>query len=214
MVIEVPPSIDPDELLDRLQLSAIRTTIVVNGGTSEYPDDQAREIANALRAAVAELANWPAPAILTGGTDAGIFHLLGQVVGDLAFAGPVVGIVPAGKVDVDQRDDPDGETVESHHTHVVVVQGGEWGDETPVMLALCDALRRRGPVAVVVAGGGDNARREVDGHEAAGRRLLVLVGTGRLSDELAAEDPSGREVIEVADGERLARRLRSIFTIR
>ena len=229
MVIQVPPSSDPDELLDRLELSAIRTTLVINGGTSKYTGGQAQEIANALRAAVSELANWPAPAILSGGTDAGIFHLLGEVVEERAFPGPVIGVVPAGKVrpvdeddgdgddgdgDVGDGDDGDADRVEPHHTHVVAVEGGEWGIETPVMLGLSDALRRRGPVAVIVGGGGDNARREVAGHEAAGRRLLVLEGTGRLSDELAAEDGSGREVIYVADGERLTRRLRSIFEVR
>ncbi len=79
--------------------------------------------------------------IISGGTQAGLFSLLGDVVAELRFAGPVIGVVPAGKINR-----PNGTPLERHHSHVLLVDGATWGDETPTMLALCRELDRRGPV--------------------------------------------------------------------
>lgn len=164
--------------------------------------------------AVAELAKWPGPAVLTGGTDAGVFALLGNAVGELGFAGPVVGVVPAGKVDADGEGVAHRRLVEPHHTHVVAVDGDNWGDETPVMTSLSEAFARRGAVAVVVAGGGDVAEREVAGHTSAKRPVIVLRGTGRLADQLASEDVATLHVIDVRDLDGLAVCLRTVFARR
>ena len=46
-----------------------------------------------LRAVVSDLAELAGPVIISGGTDAGVFALLGDVVHELAFSGPVIGVV-------------------------------------------------------------------------------------------------------------------------
>lgn len=216
VVVNVASTIDPEELLERMQLGSVRSTLIVNGGTTDFPAEQRQDIGRAMRTAVAALARWPVPALLTGGTDAGLFSLLGVAVAELAFSGPVIGVVPAGKVDADSDGVAGRKPVEPHHTHIAAVDGGHWGDETPVMMGLADAFGRRGPVAVVLAGGGDNAEREVEGHVAAGRHAIVLKGTGRLSDELASTAVAPRELIllDIEDRDGLDRCLQSIFSQR
>ena len=151
---------------------------------------------------VSELSGRPGPVIISGGTDAGVFALLGEVVGDLGFPGPVIGVVPAGKID--KRE---GTPLEPHHTDIVMVPGADWGDETSTMLALCRELDRRGPVVVLIAGGGEQTMIEIEGHLADHRSVVVLRGSGRAADQLARREPAPDTVIvvDVADVGRDAR---------
>jgi hypothetical protein len=67
----------------------------------------------------------------------------------------------------------------------MLVQGDDWGDETPTMLALADALSAQAPSVALLAGGGAVARHEVMGDVRAGREVVALGGTGRFAEELA-----------------------------
>ena len=158
---------------------------MINGETSDDPGFPSAAVQRALAAVINELSGLPGPVIISGGTDAGVFALLGEVVADLGFAGPVIGVVPAGKIDK-----PEGTPLEPHHTDIVMVPGDEWGDETPTMLALCRELDRRGPVVALIAGGGEQTMIEIEGHLADRRSVVALRGTGRAADQLAAR-PAG-----------------------
>jgi hypothetical protein len=177
---------DPAEL----DLPTRTTTLVINGETSDDPGFPADEVRLALTAVIGELSRLPGPVIVSGGTDAGVFALLGDVVADLGFPGPVIGVVPAGKIDK-----PEGTPLEPHHTDIVMVPGDDWGDETPTMLALCRELDRRGPVVALIAGGGEQTLIEIDGHLADRRPLLVLAGTGRAADEMTGRMPVAESVM-------------------
>ena len=165
---------------------------MINGETSDDAGFPSAEVSRVLRAVVKELAGCPGPVIVSGGTDAGVFALLGEVVADLGFAGPVIGVVPAGKIDK-----PEGTPLEPHHTDIVMVAGADWGDETPTMLALCRELDRRGPVVALIAGGGEQTLIEIEGHLADHRSVVALHGTGRAADQLAAR-PAGEGLIVAA----------------
>ena len=171
--------------LAELDLPTRTTTLVVNGETSDDPGFPSAEVRSALAVVISELSGRPGPVIISGGTDAGVFALLGDVVADLGFTGPVIGVVPAGKID-----GPDGAALEPHHTDIVMVPGDEWGDETSTMLALCRKLDRRGPVLALIAGGGEQTMIEVEGHLADHRSVVVLRGSGRAADQLSAR-PAG-----------------------
>ena len=147
----------------------------------------------ALAAVISDLSGRPGPVIISGGTDAGVFALLGDVVADLGFTGPVIGVVPAGKIE-----GPEGTPLEPHHTDIVMVPGDEWGDETSTMLALCRELDQRGPVVVLIAGGGDQTMIEIEGHLADRRSVVALRGTGRAADQMAAR-PAGVRLTVAGD---------------
>jgi hypothetical protein len=193
-VAAAPGSVD--HLLDQLDLPPRTTTLVINGGTSDDRDFPVDSITAALRTVIVELRLHEGPVIISGGTDAGLFGLLGDVVGELGLDGPMIGVVPAGKISR-----PNGTPLEAHHSHVLMVDGAAWGDETPTMLALCRELARRGPVVALVAGGGAHTLIEIDGHRVDHRPVIILTGTGRLADDLARQipRPAGLIFVEVSD---------------
>lgn len=178
--------------LAELDLPPRTTTLVINGETSDESGFPSAKVRAALAVVIGELSGRPGPVIISGGTDAGVFALLGEVVGDLDFAGSVIGVVPAGKIDK-----LGGTPLEPHHTDIVMVTGDNWGDETPTMLALCRELDRRGPVVALIAGGGEQTMIEIEGHLADGRAVVALRGTGRAADQMAAQPAA--ELLRVAE---------------
>ena len=194
-VVEAPPALGGEELLQRLELPAPRGTVVVNGSTTELRPELAAPLGEVI-AAVADLAVANGLTVLTGATDAGIFSILGSAMD--GRSAPLVGVAPAGLV-VRPGEQPSAdetaarERLEPHHSHFVLVDGKAWGDETAALLALADALGARAPSVAVLCGGGTGARAEVQGHCRARRPVVVIAGSGRFADELVAAvaEPEG-----------------------
>jgi hypothetical protein len=183
-----------DELVAALGLPPPRGLLVLNGSTTPLdhsPHAQRKDFARGLAAFVAV----ETLTVVTGGTAAGMFALLGEAVGEPTA--PLVGVAPAGAVtwygapprpspEPEPPEPEDAVALEPHHTHFVLVQGQQWGDETPAMLALAGALGRSGGSVAMLYGGGAISRRETLGHVRAGRPVCVIEGSGRLADELVA----------------------------
>lgn len=165
IVVEVRPDAGGDEVVAALGLPAPRATVVLNGTTGDCHPRLAGVLGELAAAARRERLT-----VLTGGTDAGIFHVFGAAMG--APTAPLVGVAPSNHA---------GVALEPHHTHVALVEGDAWGDETPVLLALAAALA---PAVAVICGGGPVTRREVDGHLRAGRPVLAVAGSGGVADQL------------------------------
>ena len=165
IVVEVRPDAGGEALVAALDLPAPRATVILNGTTAERDLRLAGVLGDLAAAARAERLT-----VLTGGTDAGIFALFGAAIGEPTA--PLVGVAPLHR---------DGVPLEPHHTHAVLVQGDAWGVETPVLLALAEALA---PAAAVICGGGAVTLTEVDGHLRAGRPVLAVAGSGGVADEL------------------------------
>jgi TRPM family ion channel len=191
-----------------LALPHPRGVVVLNGGTTELPADLIAALRDTLGNGIARVAVEERLTVVTGGTDAGIFSLFGQAL-DNERTAPCIGVAPAarvswpGRASPTNRGLPDEELValEPHHSHFLLVTGDEWGAETEAMLSLADALSADCASLAVLAGGGAGARREILGHVRAGRRVIVLAGTGRFADELAgvvaggpASDPATAEI--------------------
>ena len=174
-----------------LGLARPRGVIVLNGGTADLPAERTGALGRRLQV-LADIAVEERLTVVTGGTDAGVFALFGQALGDAATA-PCVGVVPDLRVTWLGREcratRPGGEPpvpLEPHHTHFLLVAGAEWGVETGVMLALAGALSAGSASLAVLVGGGKGARREVIGHVQAERKVVVLAESGRLADELTS----------------------------
>jgi hypothetical protein len=182
-VVDASPDVDGDELLAALGLPPPQATLVLNGSTAHLDSGVAGDLVavfgdDGLAGAVSR----QRLTTVTGGTDAGIFSILGRALADRTA--PLIGVAPRALVS-----GPGGSgrvPLEPHHTHFVLVDGDEWGDETPALLALSRALSRSGPSVAVICGGGPVTRNEVLGHVRDGRPLIVLGGSGRLADDLAA----------------------------
>jgi hypothetical protein len=209
IAVAAPADVPGEEAVVALALPRPHGVIVLNGGTTELPAELAATLRDTLGKGIARVAVEERLTVVTGGTDAGIFSLFGQALGDDRTA-PCIGVVPAGRVTWPERASPadrgpeDEELVplEPHHSHFLLVAGDEWGAETEAMLSLADALGADCASLAVLAGGGAGSRREILGHVRAGRPVIILAGTGRLADELAdviaGGSPSDPETAELA----------------
>jgi hypothetical protein len=175
------------EVIRALDVPAPRAVLVLNGGTSGFSPDVEARLAPLLAGGVAQVATEERLTTITGATDAGVFRLLGEGLEHRAL-GVCIGVAPAELVTWPGRDSvPDhAASLEPHHSHFVLVDGREWGDELPTMMRLAALLGARVPSIAVVAGGGEVATREFVAHAQAGREVIVLGGSGGLADEVAA----------------------------
>ncbi|GAA4030301.1 hypothetical protein GCM10022409_13180 [Hymenobacter glaciei] len=142
---------------------------------------------------VARVAREAEAILLDGGTQAGVMALLGEAVARQGNHSALVGVVPAALVA--HPENPAAHApLEPHHSHFVLVEGQEWGNETAMLLALTTALAAAPagqlPVVVLLAGGGSIARNEIVQAVRHHLPVLVLAGTGGLADELAAAWPT------------------------
>ena len=201
------PTVTGEEAAAALELPRPRALVVLNGGTTTVSPAVHASLHGLLGEGLARVAIDERLTVVTGGTDAGIFALFGEALGDERTA-PCVGVAPAGHVrwvgcerpSGGARGDEDLVPLEPHHSHFVLVEGDEWGVETEAMLALSQALSRDCRSLAVLAGGGAGARREVLAHMRAGREIIVLGGTGRYAERLAeAAGGRGEPAAETAE---------------
>jgi hypothetical protein len=134
--------------------------------------------------------------VLDGGTHAGIMAVVGQVRGRSAYPFHLIGVAPAACVEnsgsagdpspTSLAGDPSKAAPEPHHGWLVTTPGTTWGAECPYLMQLASDLANRGPVTILVHGGGQVTRLDVE-HAVAHRfRIVALSGTGRVADALAA----------------------------
>lgn len=128
-------------------------------------------------------------AVVDGGTDAGVMAALGRARRDLGSTVPLVGVAARGTVrvgDGPSGGDDDRAAVEPNHTHLVLVPGQEWGEESPWLSRVATALAGDAPSLTLVVNGGEITYDDIGHSLGAGRPVLVLAGTGRTADAIAS----------------------------
>jgi hypothetical protein len=191
-----------------LKLPQPNALACLNGGTAELSDDLKADLSRLLADGLARVAAEYAITLLTGGTDAGIFSLLGDGLAKWERKAPCIGVTPAAPVTWPGREKGDT-PLEPHHSHFVVVEGKEWGDETRTMYSVAQALGRDCPSIAVFAGGGDVTLREMQANVDHGREMILVAGSGRKTDAvldiLAGSNTSDRALQEIASKGRITR---------
>jgi hypothetical protein len=179
---------DAAAVVAELGLARGRPVLVVVGGASGL-DERSKEGLRSLfgQALVPVAKAWNA-AVVDGGTDSGVMQLLGQAVGAGRVSFPLVGVAPDQKVILPGMRAAPGprRRLERHHTHFVLVPGSSWGDESPWLARVATAIAAGAPSVTVLINGGEIAFRDVANSLAAGRPVLVIKGTGRAADRIAA----------------------------
>jgi SLOG in TRPM, prokaryote len=126
--------------------------------------------------------------VVDGGTDTGVMAIAGRARTAPGAGTSHVGVAAAGTVSLPAEAEP-------HHTHLVVVPGDAWGDESPWLAAVATALAGPLPSVTVLANGGEVTHRDLRESLRAGRPVLVLAGTGRATDEIAGRSAAGRPAL-------------------
>jgi hypothetical protein len=184
--VERPADVAP--ALRELGLAPPRATLVVVGGAGRVAADDLERIRPVLEELVA-LAQRSGAAIVDGGTDAGVMRLLGRARAAAAEASalPLIGVVVEALA-APPGSEPAGEKaeLEPNHSHAVFVPGDSWGDEVPWLALVADALADGAPSVTVLVNGGEIAFDDAEASVDSGRTVLVLEGSGRAADVIAA----------------------------
>ena len=165
--------------------------LVSVGGAGGMTPDQLAVMAKALERIVPALDGWGA-AIVDGGTDSGVMQVMGQLRAAAGARFPLVGVAAEGTVIVPgtilpgTSARPDAAALEPHHTQVILVPGQTWGDESPWLARVATAIADGQPSLTLVVNGGQITYDDIDHSLQAGRPVIILAGTGRTADTIAA----------------------------
>jgi hypothetical protein len=173
--------------LTELGLRGPRPVVVLVGGADRLDDAQMARLRPLFDEGLAPVADALGACVVDGGTDTGVMALMGQARAKLGASFPLIGVAASGTIDEASSPPPrdDASSLEPNHSHVVLVPGSTWGEESPWLTAVASQLAGDSPSVTVVVNGGavtfDDAARSVK----AGRPVLVVAGSGRAADTIA-----------------------------
>lgn len=190
-------------LLTNFDLRDPRPVVVLVGGAGGLEDADLARLRPLFDEGLAPVVEAVGACVIDGGTDAGVMALIGQARAKLGATFPLIGVVASGTIEppANATTTSSAPSLEPNHTHVVLVPGSQWGDESPWLTAIAAELAGDDPSVTVVVNGGevtvDDAIRSVD----AGRPVLVVAGSRRAADTMAGallSDTTDKRVKKVA----------------
>ena len=195
-------------LIEALGISAPKNLILLIGGADELDQKLTSRLTQLFSRGIARAAADAEALIIDGGTQAGIMQIMGQSVADRGRKSNLLGVAPAEKVTYPGGPpvaSNDSATLDPNHSHFVLVDGNEWGSETETLFELAAAFNV--PVLAILVNGGAIAKDELLQSVRRNWPVIVIEGSGRLADEVAAlkeqpsqiEDPVLAEIVEEGD---------------
>lgn len=171
-----------------LGLDPPRPTVTVVGGAGGIDEAGLENLRSLFLSGIVPVLQQYSAAAVDGGTLSGVMRLIGEARAQLGASFPLVGVTAAGTVQLPGRPArPDVDTVlEPHHTHFIIVPGDEWGAESPWIADTTSVLASGRPSVTVLINGGEIAYADVERSVQARRRVVVVAGSGRTADAIAA----------------------------
>lgn len=171
--------------LARLGLPGARPVVVVVGGAAGLDKDRSAVIEPALAEVLRPVVTGRRAIVLDGGTDSGVMRLMGRLRVAERPAFPLLGVAAEGTVTL-PGEAGDGAALNADHSHFLLVPGDQWGDEAAWIAQAATALAGPAPSVTLLINGGQLAYADVRHSLAERRPVLVLSGTGRTADRIAA----------------------------
>ncbi len=187
LVVEAASDASPSRLLGELGIQTPGAIVVVVGAADSLDPSIVPWLTQQFSRGLGVAAAKTDAVLIDGGTASGAMAVLGEAVADRKPRPDLLGVAPLAKVTYPGGPPADGERValEPNHTHFVLTDGGEWGQETELLFQLADDLADGAHVAVVLVGGGQVAREEALQTVRRDWPLLIITGTGGVADSLA-----------------------------
>jgi hypothetical protein len=185
--VQVSEATELPAAMEVLGLHPPRPTVVVVGGAAGLEEARIDGLRPVFTTGIAPVIQRCGAVGVDGGTPFGVMRLFGEARAAMQAAFPLVGVVAAGPVKL-PRGQPfaHAETVlEAHHTHFVVVPGDRWGAEAPWIARTASVLAGATPSITVLVNGGQIAYSDVRHSVEAGRRVVVIAGSGGTADVFA-----------------------------
>ncbi len=180
------------QAMSALQLEDSYPVIVLIGGDI---DEQHAEITAQVIQILSRIAEEKNAVVICGGTDMGVMAEIGRLHAQKRYTFPLLGITPEELVTW-----PGGPysksfmglgnkrlQLEPHYTHFILVPGNKFGDESPWIVDAAALLSNGHRSVTILINGGNISRQDIELSVEHGRPVIALEGTGRLADELAAE---------------------------
>lgn len=188
IVISLDTMEDLAATLPAVGLQTTAPTLVLIGGASQMTQESIDRVHQLFQTVLAPLAEALNAIVIDGGTDTGVMQMMGQARTAMGATFVLIGVAPASKVSLPDgsKAAPDSEPLEPNHTHFVLTPGTEWGDESPWISALASMLAVGQQAVTILMNGGEVSLLEVRESLQAGRPVVIIAGSGRLADEIAA----------------------------
>lgn len=220
--ISIHADSDIEQALFKLGLELDRAVIVIIGGAGGIQREDWEPILDAVKT-IAKIAQDNNAVVIDGGTESGIMSAIGKIRAENNYIFPLIGIAaegtvkwPGRKLSIRQRISfsQNAGNLDPNHTHFILVPGTNWGDESSWIAEIASQLAGNYPSLAILINGGIISREEdVPNNLKAGRTVLVIKGTGRAADELAAHplETDLMPVIHVNDLTKLTEYVRDLL---
>jgi hypothetical protein len=181
---------------DALGLAHPCPVLVIMGGAGKMDSESMKTTRSNIEDGLSRFAEEQQVAIVDGGTTAGVMGLLGFARKRRGYHFPLIGVAPEARVEYPGHNPPTKQAeLDPNHSHFVLVDGDDFGAESDLLASLGWALATEGrsgegqrPILGIVINGGAIVKQEAHARATGTPRfpLLVLEGSGRFADELAA----------------------------
>ncbi|HEY9737227.1 MAG TPA: hypothetical protein V6D06_13125 [Trichocoleus sp.] len=188
-VVELSAPDQVGDALRTLEMPSPKATLVVVGGASGLTEAYLEGLENLFVKVICPFVEAHRLAVVDGGTDSGVMRLMGKARTRTRGKFPLLGVVVKQKTFLpgETAAEEDAAALEPNHTHFVLVPGQEWGDESPWIAQVADAVAGGMPSATLLINGGAIAlNQDVPNSLDSQRPVLVIAGSGRAADQLAA----------------------------
>jgi len=177
-----------EEMLKQLGVQSGSPVIVFMGGAAKMNAEDAIRLERAIHDGVARAAVELEASVVDGGTDSGTMGLLNAALRERQHTGIYIGVAPGSLTHLpNQPTNGHLEPLGGAHTHFVLVEGENWGDELKPMYALINALAEGAPSLGILVNGGKGTEDEVEENVSDDRKVVVLEGSGRLADKISLQ---------------------------
>ena len=184
MTVRANGQTDPAEIAAALKLPPCTRLLLISGGAGQMTGQMFPRL-KALFAEVGRVIAQQHGTIIDGGTQAGVMQLMGEALAQAGKNVAHIGVLPA-YADTGQAGVLAEDIMEPHHSAFVLVDGYVWCDEVETMYRLGGYLYATVPSVTMLITGGAIAVHEIEWNVPQQREVIVLAGSGRLADEIAA----------------------------
>jgi hypothetical protein len=194
------PGVPTSDLLSKLGLKDVEAVICLSGSADSLADEVKPHLLQLFSRGIVRAAFDNNALILDGGTQSGVMDLMGEALADRDHQAVLLGVAPfdlaryPGKPETNVAES--SAQLDPNHTHFLLTEGHEWGDETRRMFEVADHLTshsggvasgKKIPSTMILAGGNLKgiARKEVLQAVRRGWPVIVIEESGELADRIA-----------------------------
>ena len=194
--MRVRKDVDPETVMRVLGFIQPQACIFISGGAGLMSDED-KQLIKEIMDEVANFAQEHNAIIVDGGTESGVMQMIGDSRQRAHHTFPLIGVAPLGKISYPGYKNKNEEAfLEDSHSHFVLVDGKQWGDESDIIVRLTNSLGKahKKPSVGILINGGKLAMHEVYLASTTDMKIpmLVLEGSGRAADEISTAFRTGQ----------------------